>query len=178
MDDFRCRIIDLTRDYKTGAARLTVETEKNIFAEAENLTDLDLTCRLVRFRKRRSLDANAYFWVLLNKLAEEINIPAIEIYRSYIRHIGGNNTIICVPDKAVDDLTKGWEHNGIGWQTEKTASKLKGCTNVILYYGSSTYDTKQMSRLIDMVVQDCQSVGISTMTPSELATLMQGWSNE
>lgn len=61
MDDFRCRIIDLTRDYKTGAARLTVETEKNIFAEAEKLTDLDLTCRLVRFRKRRSLDANAYF---------------------------------------------------------------------------------------------------------------------
>ena len=178
MDDFRCRIIDLTRDYKTGAARLTVETEKNIFAEAEKLLDLDLTCRLVRFRKRRSLDANAYFWALLNKLAEEINIPAIEIYRRYIRHIGGNNTVVCVPDKAVADLTSGWEHNGIGWQTETQKSKLKGCTNVILYYGSSTYDTKQMSRLIDMVVQDCQSVGISTMTPREIATLMQGWSNE
>lgn len=178
MDDFRCRIVDLTRDYKTGAARLTVETEKNIFAEAEELLEKDLTCRLVRFRKRRSLDANAYFWVLLNKLADKMNTPAVETYRRYIKQIGGNNTIICVPDKAVDDLISGWEHNGIGWQTETQESKLKGCTNVILYYGSSTYDTKQMSRLIDMVVQDCQAVGISTMTPRELATLMQGWSNE
>ncbi len=178
VDDFKCRIVDLSRDYKTGAARLTVETESNIFKAAEELFDKDLTCRLVRFRKRRSLDANAYFWVLLNKLADKMNTPAVETYRRYIKHIGGNNTIICVPDKAVDDLISGWEHNGIGWQTETQESKLKGCTNVILYYGSSTYDTKQMSRLIDMVVQDCQSVGISTMTPRELATLMQGWSNE
>ena len=141
-------------------------------------SDKDKQFDIKEHKVKRSLNANAYFWVLLNKLAEEINTPAIEIYRSYIRQIGGNNTVVCVPDKAVADLTGGWEHNGIGWQTDTQQSKLKGCTNVILYYGSSTYDTKQMSRLIDMVVQDCQSVGISTMTPRELATLMQGWSNE
>lgn len=175
MDDFRCRIVDLSRDYKTGAARLTVETESNIFKAAEELLDKDLTCRLVRFRKRRSLDANAYFWVLCSRLAERLKIPQSDIYRGYIKEIGGNNTVVCVPDKAVEDLTKGWAHNGIGWQTETLPSKIEGCTNVVLYYGSSTYNTEQMSRLIDFVIQDCNAQGISTMTPNEIAELNARW---
>lgn len=177
MDDFKCRIADLSRDYKTGQAKLTVVTDNNIFKSAEELFDLDLNCRLVRYRKKRSLDANAYFWVLLDKLAASLKIPKIELYRGYIRNIGGNNTTVCVPDKAVDDLTNGWQHNGIGWQTDTFQSKIEGCTNVILYYGSSTYDTEQMSRLIDMVVQDCKAVGIETMTPRELAMLKAEWNN-
>ena len=47
--------------------------------------------------------------------------------------------------------------------------------NVTLYYGSSTYDTKQMSRLIDNIVQDCQAVGIETLTPDKLALLLEEW---
>ena len=177
MEDFKCRITDLSRDYKTGQAKLTIVTESNIFKSAEELFDLDLNCRLVRYRKKRSLDANAYFWVLLDKLSASLKIPKIELYRGYIKNIGENNTTVCVPDKAVDDLTRGWQHNGLGWQTDTFPSKIEGCTNVILYYGSSTYDTEQMSRLIDMVVQDCEAVGIETMTPQELAMLKAEWSN-
>lgn len=57
-------------------------------------------------------------------------------------------------------------------------SKLKGCNNLILYYGSSTYNTEQMSRLIDNIVQDCKAVGIETMTPAELAALKDAWGKE
>jgi len=78
---------------------------------------------------------------------------------------------VCVQDKAVDRLRQGWEQNGIGWQTDTMPSKLKGCTNVILYYGSSTYDTQQMSLLIDHIVQDAKALGIETMTPAELEAL-------
>lgn len=178
MDDFKCRITDLSRDYKTRQAKLTIATDSNIFKDAEALFDKDLTCHLVRFRKKRSLDANAYCWVLIDKLSEKLNISKEELYRGYIKNIGGNNTVVCVPDKAVGELIKGWQHNGLGWQTDTLPSKIEGCTNVILYYGSSTYDTEQMSRLIDMVIQDCEAVDISTMTPRELAMLKQGWSNE
>lgn len=178
MNDFKCRIADLSRDYKTGKARLTIETDSNIFKSAEELFDKDLSCHLVRYRKKRSLDANAYCWVLIDKLAQKLNLPKTDIYRSYIKNIGGNNTTVCVPDKAVETLIKGWEHNGIGWQTDTITSKLDGCTNVILYYGSSTYDTEQMSRLLDLIIQDCEALGISTLTPRELAALKQGWNNE
>lgn len=126
-------------------------------------------------RERRSLDANAYAWVLLDKLAERLRIPKTDLYRNYIREIGGNNETVCVLEAAADKLRGGWEHNGVGWQTETMPSKINGCVNVTLYYGSSTYDTAQMSRLIDLIVQDCKAQGIETMTPQQLSSLMEGW---
>lgn len=128
-------------------------------------------------RERRSLDANAYFWVLLDRLAEKVNLPKTDIYRQYIKEIGGNSETVCVVGKAADKLCEGWSHNGIGWQTDRLPSKLEGCVNVILYYGSSTYDTRQMSRLIDMVVADCKDQGIDTLTPDELDRLKDRWGN-
>ena len=85
-------------------------------------------------REKRSLDANAYFWVLVDRLAEKLRIPTTEIYRRYIREIGGNHEMVCVIDSAVEKLRNGWEHNGLGWQTDTMASRIPGCTNVILYY--------------------------------------------
>jgi len=125
--------------------------------------------------KKRSLDANAYGWVLIDKLAEVLNKSKTEVYREAIRDIGGNSTLVCVQDKAVETLRTSWEHNGLGWVTETFPSKLKGCTNVQLFYGSSVYDTKQMSLLIDHLKQECEAQGIDTMPPEELKRLLEGW---
>ena len=122
-------------------------------------------------RNKRSLDANGYAWVLMDKIAARMHIDKVEVYREAIKNIGGVSETVCVQDKAVDRLRQGWEQNGIGWQTDTMPSKLKGCTNVILYYGSSTYDTQQMSLLIDHIVQDAKALGIETMTPAELEAL-------
>lgn len=122
-------------------------------------------------RKKRSLDANAYFWSLVSQLAEATGEPKSTIYRRAIREIGGNSTTVCTKNSAVESLRRGWASNGLGWISETTPSKIKGCTNVILYYGSSSYDTKTMSRLIDFVVQDCKALGIETMTPAQLEDL-------
>lgn len=65
--------------------------------------------------------------------------------------------------------------NGIGWMTDTGPSKIKGCVNVTVWYGSSVYDTEQMARLIDAIVQDCRDVGIETMTPRELDALVSRW---
>ena len=176
--EFKGKIKSMSRNIFSKEYEVTFSTDKNILVDIENLTEKELNIKVVQFRKKRSLDANAYCWVLIDKLSEKLNISKEELYRGYIKNIGGNNTVVCVPDKAVGELIKGWQHNGLGWQTDTLPSKIEGCTNVILYYGSSTYDTEQMSHLIDMVIQDCEAVDISTMTPRELAVLKQGWSNE
>ena len=116
-------------------------------------------------KKQRSLDANAYCWVLIDKLSEKLNVSKTEIY----------SETVCVPTKAVNKVCEGWKHNGIGWQTETFKSKIDGCTNVILYYGSSSYNTNQMSMLIDNIVQDCKALDIETLTPKELQALKDGW---
>lgn len=134
-----------------------------------------LSIEIKPYKERRSLDANAYAWVLMDKLAEKMGISKVDIYRGYVKHIGGNSEIVCVQNNAVERLCEGWSKNGIGWQTDSFESKLEGCTNVILYYGSSTYDTAQMSRLLDLIIQDCKQLDIPTETPDEIARLKALW---
>lgn len=159
---------------------LALNVDKNHLPEARRFIDgmtegKSYRAEFKENRKRRSLDANAYFWVLCGKLAEKIGVPPAEIYRQLIPEIGGNREIVCVPDKSVEKLKEGWQHNGLGWMVETFPSKIEGCTNAILYYGSSTYDTLQMTQLIGMIVGDCREQGIETMTPAELAVLVEGW---
>ena len=72
------------------------------------------------WRARRSLDANSYFWVLLDKLAEVTGEPKTELYRSYVREIGGNSETVCVKDEAVEKLRAGWEGHGVdGYHPEQ-----------------------------------------------------------
>lgn len=144
------------------------------FASLDSDTEYVMT--IDKLRRKRSLDANAYFWVLADKLATAQGLPGTtEIYHKYIKEIGGNREFVCIKEEAADKLCQGWEHNGLGWLTERFPSKVEGCINVILYYGSSTYDTAQMSRLIDLIVQDCKALDIETATPAELALLLERW---
>ncbi len=140
-------------------------------------SDTEYVMTIDKARKKRSLDANAYFWVLADKLATAQGLPGTtEIYRNYIKEIGGNRETVCVKKCAVAKLCEGWQHNGLGWLAETFPSRIDGCVNVTLYYGSSTYDTAKMSRLIELVVQDCKALGIETATPKEIAMMLERWS--
>ena len=172
------RIVGANIDFKTNKPVLMLEVnERNDFETlVDEMRDKDkLSIEIKPYRERRALDANAYFFVLADKLAEKLRITKEEVYRNAIKEIGGVSETVCVKNQAVERLCEGWCQNGIGWQTDTFPSKLEGCTNVILYYGSSTYDKEQMSRLIDHIVQDCQAVGIETRTPAEIANLLSLW---
>lgn len=172
------RIVGANIDFKTNKPVLMLEVnERNDFEQiVDDLKDKDkLSIEIKPYRERRSLDANAYFFVLADKLASKLHITKEEVYRNAIRDIGGVSETVCVKNQAVERLCEGWSKNGLGWQTETYPSKIEGCTNVILYYGSSTYDTEQMSRLIENIVEACQAEGIETRTPDELANLLSMW---
>ena len=127
-------------------------------------------------QKKRSLDANAYCWVLINKLADVMRIPPVEVYRQAIQDISGNSEIIPIKDEAVEQFKLAWSHNGIGWICRDMGkSKLQGYRNLMVYYGSSVYNTKQMSDLIDHLVQDCKALDIETLPPEKLSALMEEW---
>lgn len=131
---------------------------------------------LKRWREHRSLDANAYCWVLLGKLSAVLNFPPEEVYRAAIRDVGDNYEIMPIRDDALDRWRYIWESKGTGWLCEVLCpSKIEGYTNVRNYYGSSVYDKEQMSRLLDIIVQECKAQGIETMPPDELERLMEEW---
>lgn len=138
----------------------------------------EYTIEVKERRKKRSLDANAYAWSLLNQLAAIMHEKKTDVYKRYITECGGNCEMVCCKDSAVDTLVKCWERNGLGWQAETFPSKLKGCTNVNLYYGSSVFDTKQMSIFIDSIVQDCKALGIKTLDDIEIERLVEAWEGD
>ena len=172
------KIVGANIGFMSKKPQLTLEVnELNDFKQlVDDLNTCEkLSIEIKPFRQRRSLDANAYAWVLMDKLADKLNESKESIYREYIKNIGGNSEIVCIKNTAVERLCEGWSKNGIGWQTDTFPSKLDGCTNVILYYGSSTYDSAQMSRLLDLIIQDCKEQGIPTDTPDEIARLKALW---
>lgn len=127
-------------------------------------------------RNKRSLDANAYAWVLINKLADVMRIPPTEVYRQAIQDISGNSEILPVKEEAVEQFKLAWSHNGIGWLCRDMGkSKLPGYRNLMVYYGSSVYNRKQMSDLIDVLVQDCKALDIETLPPEKLSLMMDEW---
>lgn len=132
-----------------------------------------------QYRKRRSLDANAYAWQLLGKLAaalstQDVTYSPEHVYRELIRDVGDNYEIMPVRDDALERWVQIWTSRGLGWVCEVMGpSKIKGYTNTRCFYGSSVYDTAQMSRLISIIVEECKAVGVETMTPEELGKLME-----
>lgn len=157
-----------------GEWQWSFTTREDFSKEFDDLKDCAVDISIKKAANKRSKDANALAWVLIDKIAEKTRIPKKEVYRNAIREIGGVSEMVCVQDKAVERLRSGWEKNGIGWQTEVAPSKLPGCTNVVLYYGSSTYDTAQMSRLLDLIIQECEQQGIATLR-DEADALLGKW---
>ena len=157
----------------------TVRVIAELASYIDSLKDeKEYTLTVKERKEKRSLNANAYFWVMCDRLAEKLRMSKTEIYRSYVKEIGGNNDIVCCINKAVPELREAWEGRGLGWLTETEESKLEGCTNIRLYYGSSTYDRDQMSRLIELCKQDCIENDIPTWDEEELQRLCEEWGQE
>lgn len=156
---------------------MTLELDADFREQYDELKDVDVEVTVKKFRHRRSLDANAYAWVLIDKIAEKRRMSKVEVYRNAIREIGGVSEIVCIQDRAKATLKEIWRKNGLGWQVEELESKIPGCTNLVLYKGSSEYDTAQMSALIDSLVQDAQAIGIETRSPEEIESLLRSYEN-
>lgn len=132
-------------------------------------------------RETRSNDANAYAWVLCREIAKklsegQIRVSKEDVYKKAIVECG-HCTILPIKKEAVEAWKRIWTKNGIGWVVEELgASKLNGYINVCAYHGSSTYDSKEMSALINNLLQECEAIGgIATRPKGEIDRLVQEW---
>ena len=170
-------IKDIDIDYKTHKAKISLLLDTKQLDIVEELkNEGKLNVGLKKYRKKRSNDANAYAWVLLGELQDVLNVPKEEIYRDLIKNIGSYE-IVPVKNEAVEKFRQAWSKNGLGWITETMKSKLEGFTNVVTYYGSSTYDTKEMTRLTELIVEECKQFGIETKPQNEIDSLLRSWKN-
>ena len=170
-----------------GRTEICLVTDKSFgrnqytMREALNEAGDKLTVKVNKYRKHRSLDANAYCWLLCRKLAEvlslsgKIKLTKEDVYRKHIKEVG---QFVDIPLKveAVENYIRHWEAKGDGWICEVLKdSKLPGYKKVRTYFGSSSYDTREMAVLINSIVEDCKEQGIETMPPDELKSIVEAW---
>lgn len=177
----------------TGTYLRTLINEQNYaevtfcVAKSESLNDLkdfkdeSLTINVKKKRQHRSLNANAYYWVLADAIAKKISasgerpITSLDVYKEHIMDVGAFY-MMPIKENETDKFMKIWTSNGRGWICDDMGeSKLKGYRVLKCYYGSSVYSSDEMSRLIELAVADAKELDIETMTPEEIAELNSVW---
>jgi len=138
-----------------------VSTMKNKLYDAE----------LKEHREKRSLDANAYFWVLADKMASYMETSKDDVYLLMLERYGVFTHIV-IKEAATDMFIQ--EYRLCKDLGEITVNGTTG-HQMQVYFGSSQYDTKQMARLIDGIVSEAHEMGIETKTPEELAAMKREW---
>ena len=123
-----------------------------------------------RVKQKRSLSANGYAWVLMDKIAAALKTTKENVYRQAINDVGVFTEIKVTDADAARRFKQIWQANGLGWLT-----KTVNDTTVYAYYGSSTYDTAEMARLIDYIVDEAKRLHIETLPPEKLEIMKTEW---
>ena len=115
---------------------------------------------------------------MCDKIAKELSkdgtiLTKEKIYQDGILQIGTFEPMI-IEEKAFENFKRIWEKQGLGFLIQEVSKKDK-CIKVHCYYGSSTYDSKEMSLLINLLVELAKSLNIETKTPAEINSLLESW---
>lgn len=127
-------------------------------------------------KKHRTLDQNAYMWTLISKIASKLGRSNLDVYRHYVTDYGVG-TIVPIKEDAIGRWFEVWQSKGYGWLCEDMGEcrNTKGYHNIKSYYGTSTYTTTEMNRMLDAIIYDAREQGIPTDTPNEVARLKALW---
>lgn len=166
------KLKSVSKNWISRKWEVTFEINEDITASIDKIRDklLNLTAKI--HREKRSLDANAYAWVLMQKIAEAIHTDKWSVYLMMLERYSPVFTHIIVRPEAVERV-KG------EWRTVKVLGPIQvnGSSGIQLqcYFGSSTFDSKEMSSFIDGIVSECKEMGIETLPPDEIERMRREW---
>lgn len=188
------KLKDLTLNID-GSQNLTVTVQNDCRELFDKLKDSNINIEIKKASKARSMDANNYLWHLCGEIAKASSKYStdgkIDVYREAIRAKGEYEPLL-VREDAIHTFTSRWEEKGTGWFTEVMddhvgpsdeydsfmGDSIQRYKIVHAYYGSSTYDSLSMSRIIDYVVMIANDLGISTITEKEMNNLISAWAKK
>jgi len=179
--EFSGKVERLDQNFTTGQFSITFTVNesaavKNSFDSISKINKLSV--KAVKYREKRSLDANSYFHVLVCKIAEAVNISKPHCKNILIAKYGqlefiGDEMVVIKtnipPEQMLEQETLHVLPCGVKVENDKEVNFYK------VYRGSHTYNTKEMSVLIDGTVEDAQGLKIDTITPNEIQQIKERW---
>lgn len=169
--DIKARLKGISYDCIDGNYIVSFESKTDIRNSIEELKDKELSLKVKPYRKKRSLDANAYFWVIVGKIADKLNSDIYKIYIDLLKSYGVFTHIV-VKKHVVEKIKSEWRYCEV--QGEVLVNGSVG-VQIMCFFGSSTYDTKEMSRLIDGAVYEAKELGIEVLSDEEIQRMKERW---
>lgn len=173
--------VSLSLDGKVMVA-LELNERRSAMDMVDALRSVDkLSVKFDKFREKRSLNANSYLWKLCTMIADKLSDDGAphtkeEIYRKAIKAKGIYREQGELPIDFAKTSRTAWEMLGTGWITEQVDFEPDGDRVIVrYYYGSSTYNSKQLSRVIDWLLQECYQLGIEVKSNEEIRSLLSSW---
>lgn len=173
--EIKGEIVHFYPDFASGKNMIVISSDSNFFEAAEPFLKKIVRVTVKQWREKRSLDANAYFHVLVGKIADKLILSKAKAKNVLICKYGQpqllpDENILVYKTNAPEEFM--WEQESIHCipvKYEETATFYK------VYRGSHTYDTAEMSVLIDGTVEDAKELEIETATPDEIERMKQQW---
>lgn len=172
--DVTGRIISAGVDWQTGEMQLTLGVnEKRVITEQlDGLANCEkLSIKVTKYREKRSLDANGLLWKCLGDIAGALGMDKWEVYLKMLKRYG-KYTYIVVKENAVEAVKAQWRECEVLGEIEVNGQKA---IQMLCYFGSSTYNTKEFSVLLDGVISEMKEMGLPTPMSEEMRVALEKW---
>lgn len=164
----------ISKNWKNNRLQITLELTEGNAEDIETLNDKDLSIELKQYRKSRSLNANAMLWACLGEISAVIGTNKWDLYLQALKNYGQYTMIEIEPEALKKFKSIYRECEDVGAHTVNG----KEMRQVLCYYGSSTYNTAEFSRLLDGVIDDMKQAGIPTPTSEEMKRALEAWEHD
>lgn len=165
-------ITDVNIDFVTGVPKITfaVNEKAALMQGYDALREIELlTIDVKPFRKKRSLNANAYAWKLITDIADVLRMSKDDVYLQMLKRYGQSELISVLAHIPIGDFVKYFEEAGESTLNGKLFKHYR------VYKGSSDFDTREMAVLIDGIVEEAKELNIPTETPAEIERIKSLW---
>ena len=168
----KAKLLGVQPNWDNGKFRVMFEIDGESADKLNRMQDKALKLKVTEYKKKRSLDANAYLWLLCTKIAEVVESSKDEVYEEMIQRYGyidededGPIVITVKAGKSIRRIEGHWKWiHGNGEFNAYVGIK-----------GSSKYNTQEMHHFLQQVIMEAQELGIDTATPDEIARMEALW---
>ena len=173
--EFTGKVEGVVKNWSTNQYQITFSVnEESAIEQIDNIMKCDkLSIKATKYRKKRSLDANGLLWLCLGRIASNLRTDKWDVYLEMLKRYG-QYTYIVVKEKVVEQVKQQWRECEVVGEIEVNGQKA---IQMLCYFGSSTYNSKEFSVLLDGVISEMQEMGLETPTSSELKRVMEQYEN-
>lgn len=165
------KIHNFTKDIFTRKQILSLEVEGDCSELIEKLKDERISIEIKKYRKKRSLDANGLLWACIGDIAKAINADKWDVYLTMLKRYGVY-TYGVFKESKIEQVKKMWRETEVVGEVNVNGEKG---IQMLLYFGSSTYDTAEFSRLLDGVISEMKEMGLQVPASKETQALLEAW---